>query len=165
MVSNLDSKCWKIRLGTVFCIFQIDFISEGFVFSFLMLSGRVESMRIARKPCRVSQNRGSAVFHNIHDFSQKLLKMSPPISPKVTENTKYPYPGPSENTPTFQFQFLSFLVSFQGPAKVIVWWSFSGFLESVPQGAPGWSQGPLFASANVIFRWKCTKNDTRNVIY
>ena len=75
--------------------------------------------------------------------------MSPPISPKVTENTKYPYPGPSENTPTFQFQFLSFLVSFQGPAKVIVWWSFSGFLESVPQGAPGWSQGPLFASSNV----------------
>ena len=81
-------------------------------FSFIMLSGRIGSFKIQRKPCRVSQNRGFAVFHKIHDFSEKLLKMSPPISPKVTESTKYLYPGPSENTPTFQGQFLSFLVSF-----------------------------------------------------
>ena len=93
MVSNLHLKCWKIRLGTVFFIFQIYLISEGFVFSFLMLSGRVESMKIARKPCRVSQNRGSAVSLLIRIFVQKTLKIASPMASKIIDNPKTPRPG------------------------------------------------------------------------
>ena len=66
-------------------------------FSFIMLSGRIGSFKIQRKQCRVSQNRGYAVFHKTHNFVQTVLKITPQISSKVTENPKSPYPGPSEN--------------------------------------------------------------------
>ena len=85
-------KMLEIRLGTAFFIFQIDFISEGFVFSFLMLSGRVESMKLARKPCRVSQNRGSAVSLLIRIFVQKALKIASPMASKIIDNPKTPHP-------------------------------------------------------------------------
>ena len=104
-----------------------------------MLSGRIGSLKIQRKPCRVSQNRGYAVFHKIHNFSQKVLKMTPQISSKVTENPKYPYPGPSENTFNLEFEFLRFLsilgviLRCSKSDRLVVFW---GLDQNAHQGGP-----------------------------
>ena len=79
-------------------------------FSFIMLSGTIECIKIARKHCRVSQNRGSTVFHKIHKCLQKVLGMTPPMASKVRENQKYLNPGPSENTLVFYVLFYWFWV-------------------------------------------------------
>ena len=101
MVPRLHIKSWKIRLGPVLLIAKITLIFEGFAFCFIMLSGRVMSPKIWWKHCRVSQNRGSTVFHEIYKLSEKVLKTTPRIGSKVKENPKYPHRGPSENTPNF----------------------------------------------------------------
>ena len=71
MVFKLDPKCYKIRLGTVFFIVEITFISEGSVFSFIMLPGRIGCLKIPPKPWRVSQNRASAVSLESVTFLKK----------------------------------------------------------------------------------------------
>ena len=93
MVSKVDLKCQKIRLGTVFFIVEITLISEGSVFSFIMLPGRIGCLKIPPKPCRVSQNRASAVSPRIRNFSQKVLKLATPMASKIIENPKNPHPG------------------------------------------------------------------------
>ena len=93
MVFKLDPKCYKIRFGTVFFIVEITLISEGSVFSFIMLPGRIGYLKIPPKPCRVSQTRASAVSPRIRNFSQKVLKLATPMASKIIENPKNPHPG------------------------------------------------------------------------
>ena len=93
MVYKLDLKCYRIRLGTVFFIVEITLISEGSVFLFIMFPGRIGYFKIPPKPCRVSQNRGSAVSPRIRNFSQKVLKLATPMASKIIENPKNPHPG------------------------------------------------------------------------
>ena len=157
MVSKLDIKCQTIRLGTVFFIVEITLISEGSAFSFIMLPGRIGYLKIQRKPCRVSQNRGSAVSPPIRNFSQKVLKIATQWHPKSQKILKILTRGPSENAHIFQLEFLTLFndlgCHFRVPKRVF----FCDFLESGPEGAPGWSQGPLFASSDVTFWSKMYK--------
>ena len=98
-----------------------------------MLSGTIECIKIARKHCRVSQNRGSTVFHKIHKCLQKILGMTPPMASKVRENQKYLNPGPSENTLVFMY-FLLILGVILGSPKSDFFVVFRGLDRKVPQG-------------------------------
>ena len=117
----------------------------------------VESIKLVRKPCRVSQNRGSAVFHKIHNFSQKVLEMTPPISLKVMENPEYHYPGPSENTYKLEFEFLRRLSIFGVILRcsksdlLVVFW---GLDQNAQQGCP---KEPFLHPRMSNLHNKCTK--------
>ena len=98
---------------------------------------------------RVSQNRGSAVSLLIRTFVQKALKIASPMASEIIDNPKTPHPGSLRKRTQFAVRisntFNDFGCHFRVPQKGF----FCDFLESGPEGAPGWSQGRLFASPNV----------------
>ena len=108
---------------------------------------------------------GSAVSPPIRNFSQKVLKIAIPMASKIIENHKNPHPGTLRKHTQFLVgisnTFNDFGCHFMVPQKGF----FCDFLESGPEGAPGWSQGHLFASSDVTFWSKLYKKGARNLIY